>query len=203
MAPDNNDVRSLIEEYKELRSEIRMYLDRRTKNVQFSFVFTVAVAGLYDRINNPYFYLAACIVIAFIWFDQIRQLRAVVRVATFLELYVEPKVPGLKWETYSAHHPITMRKGRKTSFVERSIANGAFPLFLIGLGLIALLDKGVNWCFLARVGLAIVLFLIVLLLLWKSYVGIDRDDQLDTWRRVEAEITQTKQNLAAPKTDHS
>ena len=189
--PSSEDSLGFIEEYKELRAEIRMYLDRRTKNVQLAFLFVFAVIGLYEKIDSPYFYLAACIVVGFIWFDHIRQHRAVIRIATYLEVFVEPNVMGLNWETYASAHPITMRKGNRSSFVERAVSNGVFPLFMSALGAICVLDKAVTWPYQARIGVACILVIFLWYLRYSSYDRLDREEQLEIWRKSATEAVET------------
>jgi Na+-transporting methylmalonyl-CoA/oxaloacetate decarboxylase beta subunit len=189
--PSTEDSLGFIEEYKELRAEIRMYLDRRTKNVQLAFLFVFAVIGLYEKVNSPYFYLAASIVVAFIWFDHIRQHRAVVRTATYLEVFVEPNVKGLNWETYASAHPITMRKGNRSSFVERAVSNGVFPLFFVALGAITIIEKAISWPYEVRIGVACILALFLWFLGYSSYDRLDREEQLEIWGKLPAKGVET------------
>jgi len=181
----NKGSKGYIEEYRELRAEIRLYLDRRTKTSQIAFVFVIAIIGLYESIDSPYLYLSASLVMAFIWYDQIRQLRAVSRIATYLQLFVEPKVEGLKWETYSTHHPFTMRKGTIWNFLDRVMWKDPFPIFFF-LGAAAILDKTDSWRYPVWIVVAIVIVLLVLLFFFfKSYNLLDREKQLEVWREVQ------------------
>jgi hypothetical protein len=47
------------------------------------------------------------------------------RTASYLEVCVEPHVPGLKWETTNRHNPFDQ------SWVNRAIANAPFPTLFV------------------------------------------------------------------------
>lgn len=121
-----DNMKSLVDEYKELRSEIRLYLEQAEKNIHFAFIVLAGVIVTGVNSKEPLLFLIGSLLIAFLWFNKDRCIVAVFRVATYIEIFIEPKVPGLNWESYGGLHPF-----HRASF-DKIIANGVFP-FLLGI----------------------------------------------------------------------
>lgn len=139
-ARDNHVFEAKLEEYRQLREEIRHYLQRRQQNINFAIIVTVGVVGVGLRLNNYILFLSSALLICFLWFDEIRRVQAVFRVGSYIEVFIESEVRGLKWETLGARHKI------QTSFLSRLIANGIYPLLfllnaILGLSFIIKMDK--------------------------------------------------------------
>jgi hypothetical protein len=117
-----------MEEYAELREEIRTYLSRREQSKNFVFMITLAIIGL-DASSLVKFadilFPVCALLIWFIWFDELGRIRAVFRVATYIEIFIESKVPGLRWETNGSKHPI------QTRLIRRILSNAEFPVLLL------------------------------------------------------------------------
>ncbi|MEA2040469.1 MAG: hypothetical protein U9N82_11710, partial [Thermodesulfobacteriota bacterium] len=75
----------------------------------------------------PDLLIISSLIVFYIWYDEIRHLRAVHRIASYLEVCVEPHIIGLNWETANRHHPFV------TSFANRIIANAPFPTMAVVL----------------------------------------------------------------------
>ena len=165
-----------IDEYRELRAEIRLLLDRRSKSVQFVLLLTTAAVALPRALGTPSVLLVAAVMVGFLWFDEIRRLRALYRVGAYLEVCVEPHVAGLKWETRGAQHPI------QTNFVEKLIANGFYPASVLLLFGVAFhrLTWSVVWQ-LALLG-AFVLLLVFLTLASYGASTKGRQREVNWWR---------------------
>jgi len=168
----------LLQEHKEIRSEIRQYLDWRSKSIQFSMALTTGAVALGPKIGTGLLFLLTALVVAFLWYDEVRHLIAVFRLATYLELFVEPNVPGLEWETIGGRHPI------QTDATERAVANGIFPtMFIVHATLMVRYSDWLPWQDrLAVAGLALVFIAVAT----KSYSVFKhgRQRERDTWRRV-------------------
>jgi hypothetical protein len=54
---DREDQGGYVEEYKELRAEIRHYLDRRAKSTHFALIVTAAVVGVAPELGSPFLFL--------------------------------------------------------------------------------------------------------------------------------------------------
>lgn len=125
-----NDITpGLLEEYGELREEIRTYLSRREQSKNFVFMITLAVVGL-DSSSLVSFgelvFTVSALLIWFLWFDEIGRMKAIFRVATYIQTFLEPEVPGLNWETLGGRHKI------QTSWTRRIMSNAEFPLLFLG-----------------------------------------------------------------------
>jgi hypothetical protein len=119
----------MLEEYAELREEIRTYLSRREQSKNFVLMIALAIIGL-DAANLVKFgdilFPVCALLIWFVWFDELGRIRAVHRVGTYIEVFIENKVPGLQLETVGGEHPI------QRSLIRRIVSNAEFPvLFLL------------------------------------------------------------------------
>jgi len=111
-----------LEEYRQIREEIRTYIDRKNQNLNFSIAITIGVLSFGYKDNQYILFLSAALLIAFLWFDEIRVLKAIFRAATYIELFIEKRFRVLKWETIGGKFPI------QTSIASRTIGNAIFPL---------------------------------------------------------------------------
>lgn len=167
-----------IEEYQELRSEIRHYLDRRAKNVNFAFAITTVVVGLSEKIEEPYIFIIACLLSAFLWYDEIRRYIALQRVASYLELFIEPNVKGFNWETYGSQHSV------QHSFLDRLLSDGVFPLtFIIHTYLTMIFAKLTTLETVVALIPFAILFLILVYLSFTKLRGC-REKEIQEWKRI-------------------
>ncbi len=118
-----------VDEYNQLRAEIRMYLEHGSKNLQIAMALGAAAVTFGPLYPN--LLIVSSLIVSFLWYDEIRHLRAVQRVATYLEVFVEPNVPGLNWETSTRANPF------EGSFKNRAIANAPFPALVVAQALYA------------------------------------------------------------------
>ena len=116
-----------IDEYNQLRAEIRMYLEHDSKSLQIAMALGAAAATFGP--DYPQLLIVSSLIVSFLWYDMIRHFRAVQRVASYLEVCVEPYVPGLNWETNGGAHPV------QPSFVNRAIANMPLPTLVVAQAL--------------------------------------------------------------------
>lgn len=106
-ADSNNDTdRNQIEEYKELRQEIRLYLSERNSIKKFAFTLTLAVTGFIfhakiNNIENIILLLCSCLFILIIWYQENRRIKAVFRIGAYIRHIIEPYVDGLNYETHA------------------------------------------------------------------------------------------------------
>jgi hypothetical protein len=112
-----------IDEYNELRAEIRMYLEHDSKSLQIAMALG-AGAVTFGK-DHPLLLMVSAAIVSFLWFDEVRHLRAVQRTASYLEVFVEPNVPGLNWETTNQHNSFNK------SWVSRAIAHAPYFLLII------------------------------------------------------------------------
>jgi len=172
-----------IAEYNQLRAEIRMYLENSSRSLQIAVV--LAAAAMTVGKDYRILPLVSAAIAAYLWYDQIRHFRAVQRVGSYLEVCVEPKVPGLNWETYGGDHPI------QKSFRMHVIANLHYPTLMAAQALYGFhLYKPLNvwppsWPGLG--GIVIVIAIVIGCLLILSYRAVmdSRDTERGIWRGIQ------------------
>lgn len=127
-----------LEEYKELRSELRLMLDRREKVRNFAYTIALGVLGLSFSEHVPnddyraYLLVVGAYCVFALWFDEIRRMRAIFRIATYIEVFTEPKFHDMHWENWGGKHNIQHSKA------DRILANGDLAVLgvvLAGLGI--------------------------------------------------------------------
>ena len=117
----------ILEEYKELRQEIRTYLSRRQQSKNFAYLITLGVVGLdSSKLGFGFliFWIAATLIL-FVWYDELRRIRAIYRVAAYIEIFIETKLSNLHWETLGARHSINQK------WFRRIISNAEFPMLIL------------------------------------------------------------------------
>lgn len=114
-----------IDEYKELRSEIRWLMDIGQKASYFALLILagVFVAGI--QYNDSTLFFISTLLIIILWFKKIRATITIYRIATYIETVIEPKSKELKWETYGKFHPA------KSNYFTKFISNSTFPLLIL------------------------------------------------------------------------
>lgn len=136
MQDDSKEI--LLEEYRQLRTEIRHYLSRKSLNTNFAFILTLGIIGAGITFENYYLFLTGAILICSLWLNEQRRLGSIFRIGAYIEVIIESKLPELNWEHYDSRHKI------QKSWLERLLANFEYPvLFLLnyGIGFIVLLKK--------------------------------------------------------------
>lgn len=116
---------SSLDEYKELRSEIRYYMDLGQKAYQYAFLILagVFVAGI--QYQDPSLFFLSSTIIIVLWFNKIRCTICVYRVATYIERMIEPNFDELNWETCGRLH------SSQTTFLIRFFSHATFPLLIL------------------------------------------------------------------------
>ena len=183
----------LLEEYGELREEIRMYLSRRQQSKNFVFMIALAIVGL-DSSSLVTFgelvFPVSALLIWFLWFDEIGRMKAVFRVATYIETFLEPNVPGLNWETIGGRHRI------QTSWIRRILSNAEFPLLFLGFVVLAWSRLHTSHPLLACCGFLLAIAMAAGLALSSLHVSrkgrrLERDNWLAIRRELEFQSTTT------------
>lgn len=124
----DDTISNRLEEYKELRSEIREYLARRQHTRHFAYIITLGVLGFAFQQKVPFvFFTMPPLILFFLWSDENRRLKAIQRFGTYIKTVIEPDVPGLMWESLS------LNSIRSHSVFSRVMSNGDFPILYIFL----------------------------------------------------------------------
>ncbi len=176
-----------IDEYNQLRAEIRMYLEHGSRSLQIA--MTLGAAAVTFGHKWPLLLLVSSAIVSYLWFDEIRHLKAVQRTATYIEVFVEPNVPGLNWETIGGKNKFD------PSFFNRAIANAPFPTLIA-----VLLAYGFNLAKLpAGLGILAGIWVIGGLGVWSYWTAKHgRREERQEWERILGdEQVKTTAHLAA------
>ena len=178
-----NTSMSSIEEYKELRAEIRHYLSDTYVLRRFGFLITLGVVGFGFTGDDTYLlFLVGALMILFIWHERIRTLRNIFRVATYIEVIVEPHQTDLHWESYSSKHDFDLSSASKAS---RMYADLDLPVLYITNATIGILKL---WPKHQQISIIVSIILLVLLLveLRVTFTTIctGKEQERNRWMRV-------------------
>lgn len=180
---ENDTIEAKLEEYRQLRAEIRHFLERRHKIINFAIIITFGVISVGLTWNNYILFLSSALLIAFLWFDEIRRLQAIFRIAAYIEVFIETEIAGLKWETLVGKHKV------QTSLISRIISNAEFPfLFSLNsvLGLFLLIR--VNTIFVVVIAFV---FMVIFFSLMKESHDVStngRTVEIEFWKKMKNEI---------------
>jgi antibiotic biosynthesis monooxygenase (ABM) superfamily enzyme len=114
-----------LEEYKELRAEIRHFLERRGQTINFAIIVSLGVIGVGFELKNYIMFYTAFILVWLLWYEEIRRLQSIIRTSAYIETVIEKELKGLSWETLNRKH------SNQTNFLQRSIATAFYPVLLI------------------------------------------------------------------------
>jgi hypothetical protein len=175
-------LQNMLEEYKQLRAEIRHLLERRSQNTNFAITITLGVIGIGIAIKNNIIFFTAFFLICVLWLDEIRRIRTIFRNAAFIETQIENRLDGLSWEKKARKHKI------HESLLEGFFAIAIYPILLIIISVIEFsipIDKQIISP-LPIIILEIVFFLILTIYSVKvSRKG--RKQELEEWERITKE----------------
>lgn len=119
-----------LEEYKELRAEIRHFLERRGQTINFAIVISLGVISVGLELKNYIIFYTAFILVWLLWYEEVRRLQSIIRTAAYIEIIIEKELKGLSWETLSRKH------SNQTNFIQKSIATAFYPVLLVLNGII-------------------------------------------------------------------
>lgn len=91
-----------LEEYIQLRAEIRLYLSKKSHFEIIIALFSIIV-GISFTLHEPLPLLFFSIISIFLIEDLTRRKRAIYRISTYIQAIIEPNLSGLKWESYGSH----------------------------------------------------------------------------------------------------
>jgi len=123
-------------EYQTLRTEILDKSGRQFNMVSFALTVTVALIGYGLTNGNALIFLVPLLMLALILIHLVRNIYALLRITSYIRLFIEPEEKDLKWETYMLQFR-TQERNRSTSFPS------------------SILCPHMNWCFLSLAGFAL------------------------------------------------
>ncbi len=176
---NNTDKRKIdnkyrIEEYKELRQEIRLCLSERNPIKYFAYTLTIALVGFFlaekeaiEYYLKIYLLIGAGSLILVLWHQENRRVEAVFRIAAYIKYFIEDYIDGLNWETSGIEHSFD---NKPPSLMSRFTANLDFIIifFIIYIySLFILLDNFfcniTTWILMGATGIIFVFFLMLFL----------------------------------------
>lgn len=117
-----------LEEYKALRAEILALHSRRVQRLAVAWAGISALIGAGAVSSTPELGWLALTLAASAWVDDLHNSDSMMRVATYIEVYLESSLPGLNWETVRARSD-ELRSRNALSF--RRIGHGLLSNYAV------------------------------------------------------------------------
>jgi len=102
-------------EYQTLREEIRNDVDRQFNMVSFALTVTAALIGYGLTSGNALVFLVPLLMLALTLILLVRNIYSILRIASYIRLFIELEEKDLKWETYIRQFRTTAERSRKYS----------------------------------------------------------------------------------------
>jgi hypothetical protein len=172
-----------LEEYKQLRAEIRHFLERRGQTINFAILISLGVISVGLKLNNYIIFFTAFLLVWLLWFEEIRRMQTIIRTAAYIEIVIEKEIDGLSWETYNSKH------SNATNFLKKSIANAFYPILLLLNGIIGLFVMNSQFhilpfiYFLCIFFIELVFILINFMITYKI-VKNGKDCEIEKWKKI-------------------
>lgn len=122
---DQKKYETILEEYRQLRKEIRVYLKSNDESKNYAIIITLGAFGLDKWVDYPSILFLSAFLICILWYNEIRYMKAIFRAASYIQVFIEKELPELKWETFGQHHII------QKSFIDRLLSNAQIPILLL------------------------------------------------------------------------
>lgn len=171
-----------LAEYKELRAEIRHYLDRRSNNLNFMITITLGVIGVGYQFNNYILFFSATVLVWILWFDEIRRIRGINKTSSYIEIVIEKNINGLYWETLASQNNL------QKQILGRLVSNASYPFLYLMNSVIGILivDKTTNFPVVIKLTITFPFLLMFIILVIASIkVSMhDRQENIDEWKRI-------------------
>lgn len=190
-----------LDEYKEIRQEVRLYLSERNSIKKFAYLLIFVVSGFIYKFDvektfSIFMLILIISLILIIWFQENRRAKAVIRLGSYIRFMIEPYCDGLKYETSS----ILYQEKHNTKFkLSKFGANLDFPLMVIFefTFVIYLLNKIFDKCValhyvIILLLLVLIIFFIIMICTTYDYIINERKKEDDIWRNIFNEMKMQK-----------
>lgn len=127
----------ILEEYKTLRNEIQGYIDASNQIYMFIFTAVSAIYLLAYYNHDASFYLITFFVLLLTKCRLIFYHESMIRIGEYIASYIEPKVPGLNWETKT--------RGLKYEMNEHSVSYLLAELHYFSYTIMSLMTVIILW----------------------------------------------------------
>ena len=182
---DFNIANNMVAEYKQLRAEIRHYLSRRQNTRNFAYLLSLAVLGsdfITSRNLPASIFIVPPLLISCLWSDEIRRLKAIQRLGTYIRIIIEPQINGLKYET------LAFIPSRRIEPISRLFANLDFPILYVALSALCFWKFYESKTILLGSLISAVLLFVMLVLLYEAYMTAKHGEENEEtcWKLVQS-----------------
>ncbi len=119
-------------EYNTLRAEILQNSNGQFSMVSFAITVTVALIGYGFTNNNSFIFLAPLLVLALVLIHLIRNIYSMLRIASYIRMFIECEADGLKWETYMHRFRAKTSNQKQFSHIQHTLPSYELLLFITG-----------------------------------------------------------------------
>lgn len=123
-----------LEEYRQLQEAMRQLRVRQDRGLYFMFLIFIGVIGIGFRWPYSILYMTSSFILLYLWLDEIRVFNSIIRLGTYIEIFIEREIDELKHFTMSGKHRLHTKKGLK---LLRALANGIIPILSLLFFLLA------------------------------------------------------------------
>jgi hypothetical protein len=103
--PKKLNMDAVLEEYRQLSAEVRNYFDRQSFTINFAVFITLGTVGIGTEFKIWELFLITASLTAFLWLKEIMRAKAVWRASAYIQVFIESRIPELKWQTAGKNHP--------------------------------------------------------------------------------------------------
>lgn len=188
-------------EYQTLRKEILDNAGRQFNMVSFALTVTAALIGYGLTSKNALVFLVPLLMIALTTIHLVRNIYSILRIASYIRSFIEPKEDNFKWETYMRQFRAEERKRKHPIHVRHTLPSYELVLVLTGWICVVLAFLHAESYQLIAVSIVAVLWLLfwVVVHRWISYETsgqLERD--FDTiWAEVAKVVNQSTEDTSA------
>ena len=131
----NIQLEAILAEYKGMREAIKQLHERQGRDLYFTFLVFIGAISVGFKWHYSILYMASSFIILYLWLDEIRIFNSIIRLGTYIEIFIEQEIDELKHFTMSGEHRLHKEKWLKLSkaFAHSIIPILSFTFFLLAL----------------------------------------------------------------------
>ncbi|MEX2213964.1 MAG: hypothetical protein WD768_07540 [Phycisphaeraceae bacterium] len=129
-------------EYQALRDEIRLMYERRTQHQSIGWAALAILVGAGGSAGLPELAVMGALFTQVVLLDDMHNYKNMMRVATYIRMFIEPRLPGLSWERVRHTATLEQNKNRQLGFFR---ALTAPPVAAVILTFCLALSYTVQW----------------------------------------------------------
>ncbi len=181
-----------LEEYRQLQEAIRQLRVRQDRGLYFTFLIFIGVISIGFKWQYSILYMTSSFILLYLWLDEIRIFNSIIRLVTYIEIFIEQEIDELKNFTMSGKHRLHTKKGLK---LLRALGSGhgiipllSFVFFLLAIPYRNNLIPNMS-CSISIIFYCIYFLIFIIsfdsLLIWSIYSTSERRDiEKKEWKRI-------------------